>query len=226
MLKSHFSTGDVADALDRLSQAGRVVVVADLVVDTAKWEALLTKAGEIVDADHRAHPEHAGLPLTDLRKGLEAELPLDALFEPLLSGVCERGFLRTGTVIRRASHRAALPEALQGASAKLREALTARPLDPPSRKELTPDPVAQRALRFLIETGEVAEISTDVVMTAASVAQATELVRIFIAGHGPATVSELRQALGSSRRVVVPLLEHLDRRFVTLRQGDRRTVRR
>ena len=38
-------------------------------------------------------------------------------------------------------------------------------------------------------------------------------------------MSELRQALGSSRRVVVPLLEHLDRTFVTLRQGDKRTLR-
>jgi len=50
-------------------------------------------------------------------------------------------------------------------------------------------------------------------------------VRTFIGQHGPATVSELRQALGSSRRVVVPLLEHLDRTFVTLRKGDTRTVR-
>ena len=47
----------------------------------------------------------------------------------------------------------------------------------------------------------------------------------FIKEHGPATVSELRQSLGASRRVVVPLLEYLDRTFVTLRQGDRRTLR-
>ena len=62
-------------------------------------------------------------------------------------------------------------------------------------------------------------------MTAAAVAQAIALVQAFIRGHGPATVSELRQALGSSRRVIVPLLEHLDRTFVTLRQGDKRTLR-
>ena len=62
-------------------------------------------------------------------------------------------------------------------------------------------------------------------MTASSMAQATALIRTFIREHGPATVSELRQALGSSRRVIVPLLEHLDRTFVTLRQGDKRTLR-
>ena len=80
-------------------------------------------------------------------------------------------------------------------------------------------------MKFLIETGEVVEINAELVMSAASVAQATAQVRTFIAKHGPATVSELRQALGSSRRVVVPLLEYLDRTFVTLRQGDKRTLR-
>lgn len=140
--------------------------------------------------------------------------------------MCAQGFVRAGTVIRRESHRPALPEALQAAGAKLARALSAKPLDPPSRKELAQDPVSQRALRFLIETGEVVEINIDLVMTAASIARATELVRTFISEHGPATVSDLREALGSSRRVVVPLLEHLDRTFVTLRQGDKRTVRR
>ncbi len=57
-------------------------------------------------------------------------------------------------------------------------------------------------------------------------AQAIALVQTFIGTHGPATVSQLRQVLGSSRRVAVPLLEYLDRTFVTLRQGDKRRLRR
>jgi DNA-binding MarR family transcriptional regulator len=52
------------------------------------------------------------------------------------------------------------------------------------------------------------------------------LIRQFIREHGPATVSELRQTLGSSRRIMVPLLERLDRDGVTLRQDDKRALRR
>ena len=98
-------------------------------------------------------------------------------------------------------------------------------MEPPSRKELTPDAASQRALKFLIETGEVVEINAELVMSASSVAQAAALVRTFIGKHGPATVSDLRQALGSSRRIVVPLLEYLDRTFVTVRRGDTRALR-
>jgi selenocysteine-specific elongation factor len=46
----------------------------------------------------------------------------------------------------------------------------------------------------------------------------------FISKNGPATVSQLRQALGSSRRVMVPLLERLDRDGVTRRTGDKRIL--
>jgi selenocysteine-specific elongation factor len=50
------------------------------------------------------------------------------------------------------------------------------------------------------------------------------LVAEFISNNGPATVSELRQALGSSRRIMVPLLERLDRDGVTRRVGDKRML--
>jgi selenocysteine-specific elongation factor len=226
LLKSHFSDAEIVAAVDDLRRAGTVVCVDDVVVDTATWQALLRATAELIDAGHHAHPERMGVALTELHAALAVDLPQDELFTPLISEVCERGFQRAGAVIRRVSHRAVLPEPLQAAGAKVRETLSAKPLDPPSRSEVTSAPFAQQALRFLIETGEVAEISTDVVMMAASVAEAAQLVRLFIAEHGPATVSELRQVLASSRRVVVPLLEHLDRTFVTLRQGDRRTLRR
>ena len=40
----------------------------------------------------------------------------------------------------------------------------------------------------------------------------------------PFTTSDARQALGTTRRVVIPLLEHLDARGWTRRDGNTRTV--
>ena len=85
--------------------------------------------------------------------------------------------------------------------------------------------MGQQALRFLLECGEAVEINAEIVLTADAMRQAIGLVREFLNAKGPATVSELRQALGSSRRIVVPLLERLDRDGVTLRQGDKRSLR-
>ena len=229
LLKSNFSATDIDDAIARLAAAGALIRVGDVVCDAATWQATASKATEAIDAAHRAHPEHLGLPLADLRTVLEGDLPaavLGDLFDAVVARLCEGEFVRVGSVVRRAAHRPALPEPLQAAGAKLVRALAAKPFDPPSRKDLTPDAVSQRALRFLIETGEVVEINVELVMAAQGVAQASDVIQKFIRERGPATVSDLRQALGSSRRVVVPLLEYLDRTFVTLRQGDKRALRR
>jgi len=77
----------------------------------------------------------------------------------------------------------------------------------------------------LIKTGEIVEISAEVVLAAESLKRMTELIRQYIQDNGPATVSQLRQELACSRRVIVPLLERLDRDGVTLRNGDTRKLR-
>jgi selenocysteine-specific elongation factor len=39
-----------------------------------------------------------------------------------------------------------------------------------------------------------------------------------------ATASELRQALNTSRRVIIPLLEKMDTKGITRRDGDKRML--
>jgi len=225
LLKSRFSSAAISEAVSQLLAQGKVVVRGDCVFDFSKWQSLRRSAAGAIDEHHRVHPEQTGLPLTDLRAILKAELPVVELFDTFISDLCTRDFLRDGAVIRRATHQPALPTSLLSAGEKLRSALAAKPFDPPSRKELAPDPISQQALRFLIQTGEVVEINAEVVMARESVKRAVESIRQFLRERGPSTVSELRQSLGSSRRVVVPLLEHLDREGITLRQNDRRALR-
>jgi selenocysteine-specific elongation factor len=225
LLKSRFSGADISAATTRLAAAGSVVVAGDFIVDETRWQALHRRATEAIDARHRAHPEQSGLPLTDLRAALKDELPVADFFDAVIADLCTRDFVRAGTAIRRASHLPALPPQLQAAGAKIRAMLADKPLDPPSRKDLAPDTASQQALRFLIETGEVAEINAEIVMSTDSMKRASEMIRQFIRAKGPATTSDLRQMLGNSRRVAIPLLERLDRDGVTLRQGDKRALR-
>ena len=174
----------------------------------------------------QAHPEHAGVALMDLRNALATALTLNELFDPPLSGLCERGFLRPGAVIRRGSHRAALPEALRAAGAQLRETLSARPARSSVAKGFSPR--SNLAAGAAVPARDGRSRGNQHGRRDGGIVGRTGygLVRIFITENGPATVSELRQVLGSSRRVVVPLLEYFDRTFVTVRQGDRRAMRR
>ena len=224
-VKTRFSGDEIDRAREELVGTGALVATGDMLVDATTWSAATERAAHVIDEEHRAHPERSGVPLTDLRSVIAKEYPLDEMFDALVAHLCEHGFARSGPMIQRASHRATLPDPLRAAGEALRRALASQPFEPPSRKELTPDAAAQRALKFLIESGEVVEISAELVLSAAAAAQAIANVKAFLTKHGPSTVSELRQSLGSSRRVVVPFLEYLDRTFVTVRHGDKRALR-
>jgi selenocysteine-specific elongation factor len=139
--------------------------------------------------------------------------------------MCSHDFIRKESTISRRSHRPALPVKLQPLAAKIREELSKKPFDPPPRRELERDLEEQRTLRFLIESGEVIEISPDVVLLRENFEHMKNAVANFISKNGPATVSELRQALESSRRIMVPFLERLDRESFTRRVGDKRSLR-
>jgi len=225
LLKSNFSSLDISDSVSRLAADKKLVLAGHFAIDAAWWQSLRRKAADAINASHRAHPEQSGLSLSELRTNLEVGLPFAELFEFLVGDLCGSEFVRSGNTIRRVTHRRELLPPLQAAAAKLRTALAAKPFDPPSRKQLAPDSLSQQALRFLIDTGEAIEISAEIVLASDCLKQMTYLVSQYIRNNGAATVSQLRQELGCSRRVIVPLLEHLDRDGLTLRNGDTRRLR-
>lgn len=225
LTKSRFSSDEVKDAVAELAKSGEAVTSTEWIIDSSRWKDIRNRAEEAVDDEHRQRPQNTGLQITDLRRTLTKELPAPELFDVLVADLCRDGFVQAGTTIRRTSHKPALPPELLAAGSKLRTLLSSKPSEPPSRKELAPDKMSQQALRFLLQTGEAIELSAEVVLLADAFAQATTNIKQHIRENGPATVSELKQAVGASRRIVIPLLERLDRNGITRRDGDKRVLR-
>ena len=221
LIQSHFPPQAIAAAVKELVAEGQLVSAGnDLLLDAGIWQAHRERAVRAIDEFHAHHPERPGLPLAEVRTHFCA----DSLADAVIADLCRDGFHRTGTTIRRAAHRPSLPPRLQEAGHRLREQLATGGANPPSRTELAPDATAEQALRFLIINGEAVELAPGCVIGEAALHEAIGRIRAYITRHGPATVSELKTCLDSSRRVMVPLLEHLDRLGVTRRLGDRRTV--
>jgi selenocysteine-specific elongation factor len=221
--ESRFSADEISEALRDLEKNGGIVVCHDFAANCEFWRKLRAQAIGLIDTAHKESPERAGIDLGELRSALRIQEP--ELFESLVSDLCGDDFVRKGSVIARTSHRPTLPIHLQPVEKRIGKALTGKPFDPPSRKAIESDPQARQVVRFLIENGDVTELALDVLLLRESFERMKLQVAEFICKNGPATVSQLRQALGSSRRVIVPLLERLDRDGVTIRAGDKRRLR-
>ncbi|HLW34861.1 MAG TPA: selenocysteine-specific translation elongation factor [Chthoniobacterales bacterium] len=221
--RSRFSAAEIAAALQRLAQHGEIFLSENVAVKMLAWRELLERAANLIDAFHKNHPERRGLESSELRSELSSISP--AVFEELTHDLCQKGFVRAGSIMSRSSHRPALPRQLQSAAEKIRTALSSKPFDPPSRKELTQNSDQQQALKFLIEQGEIVEISEEIVLLRDGFDQMRTAVSKFISANGPATASQLREELKTSRRVIIPFLEYLDRLGITQRDGDLRKLR-
>jgi selenocysteine-specific elongation factor len=222
--KSPFSDGEISEALARLQCAGEIVLCSEIATDRKTWQQLRERATSLIDEVHKCNPERAGLDLNELRSTLRIQE--SNVFEALIADLCVKDFVRKGSAIARISHRPLLPADLEPVERSIRESLSHKPFDPLPRREIEPDRRAQHVLRFLIDSGQVIEVGPDAVLLRDNFEHMKARITEFISKHGPATVSELRQALESSRRIMVPLLERLDRDGVTRRVEDKRILGR
>jgi selenocysteine-specific elongation factor len=222
LAKSQFSTSEIADALSDLQRHNEIVIHEKIAANPTSWQALRDRATRLIGNALSKNPERVGYNLSDLRAALRDKSA--DVFEALLADLCSGDFARKESTITRRSHRPALSANLQPVAAKIHEALCEKPFDPPPRRALQWDLQAQRVLTFLIESEKVIEIASDAVLLRENFERMKNAVTEFISKNGPATVSELRQAVGSSRRIMVPFLERLDREGFTRRIGDKRTL--
>ena len=220
LAKSSFGADEIAQSVKSVN----VIERGELVVDAKWWTEVLRQAEAIIDAEHTAHPNHAGLALSELRQALARELPLPEIFDVLVFELCRSGFVRTGETIARATHRPSLPPQLQSDADRIRGVLAAKKFDPPSRTQLAPDAKSQQALRFLRDGGELVELSAEVILATAQFVKMREAIVTFLRKNKSGGASELRELLGTSRRVIIPLLERLDRDGITRRIGDKRVL--
>ena len=164
-----------------------------------------------VVADHRrAHPLEPGPPVDVVRRALDlpdAELLSAVVRSPLV--------LREGRVVEAA---AALPDPVQRAVDRVLAGLAADPFAAPEAPDLAAAGLGPRELAAAVRSGQLVRIAEGIVL-APGIERATP-ARGWPTIPQPFTLSQARQAWGTSRRVAVPLMEWLDARGVTARLPD------
>jgi selenocysteine-specific elongation factor len=222
--------GAVRDA-DVRALTGRTTV-SDAVRAGAWWvsETLHAAAADAIhdhlEGFHAANPLLEGEQLAAARTIVAARIGVETdpdLVDALLADLEQRGALaREGSTVRLASHRVTLTEHEEEVD-RLVETVAAGEPTPPTVADLVASGFGRDVIDAATRAGLLVRIAPDFVLTPGSVELAVAIVRA--AGPAGVTVSALREALGTSRRYAVPLLEHLDATGRTRRVGDVRVAR-
>lgn len=188
------------------------------------WLELIEISTSLISDYHKKNPDLPGLPLQDLRNALARPLKGHELFDEVIAALASEDIGQQREVLCAASHRTDIPPELAKEAETILSALQSGKLNPPTRKDLTPTPSSQRTLAFLVRTQQVLSLDNKTILHPTALDTACQLIRQHLEKNGRATASELRQVLNTSRRVCMPLLEHLDNIGLTQRKGDFREL--
>lgn len=188
----------------------REPVAGDWLADPAHWAELRERLVAAVEEHAAADPADPGLPADAARRALG--LPDRVLVEALAEGMPQRG----GRIYGRATA-PELPPAVRAAVEEVRRELAAAPFRAPDANRLAELGLTPKMLAAAAEAGALLRLGDGIVLLPGDDARAAAL----LAELGDAfTLSEARRVLGTTRRVAVPLLEHLDEAGYTVRLDD------
>jgi selenocysteine-specific elongation factor len=194
-------------------------VTGEWLADPGHWADLAGRLGEAVTAQLGQEPLGPGLPIEAARAALS--LPdrrlVEALVKPplrLRDGVVQ---ITTASGVRGTA--VELPASVTAAVQVLLADLAAAPFASPDADRLRHLGLDLRAIAAAERAGLLMRVSDQIVLAPGADALAGQV----LAGlPQPFTAAEARQALQTTRRVAIPLLEFLDRAGVTLRLPDDR----
>jgi selenocysteine-specific elongation factor len=178
-----------------------------------------------LEAHHEAHPLRGGMAAEDVRAALAGSDPAfadAALADAFVARMAADGtVVREATTIRLPSHH--VSTAGSADADRLVATVTESETAPPTIGELAAAGFDRELVDAVCREGRLVRISAELVMTPSMVDRAVDVIRE--AGGAGRTVSDVRGALGTSRKYAVPLLEYLDAKGRTRRVGDVRIAR-
>jgi selenocysteine-specific elongation factor len=217
-------TGLQAALIEKAAKAVAVNLAQSWFVDKTWLQNTLGKWKTQLGEFHRNFPLVPGLAKEEMRSREAPDAPA-ALFQAILAS--DKQIVVTGDVVHLATHKLALKQDEEDALAKIETAFERAGLSVPSLQEVIQssgvEPArARNLLQILFKNKKLIRIGDDLVFHHSALATLREL----LASHKGErfAVSAFKDWTGISRKYAIPLLEHLDRERVTLREGDSRLV--
>lgn len=223
--RSNLAESEVLERLADLAEAGDIVQLGEMgaqgdavVYSQRGWDIVRNQAQVVLQAYHTQYPLRRGAPPQELRSRLGVSQPVYLRAAVRLVG--EGIIVEDDGLVRIPDHSVELSDDQQARVSEYLAVLAGEPWAPPTDRPVDPE-----LLGYLQEKGDVVKVNETVVFTTDAYDDMVARIVSHIQENGSATVADVREIFGTSRKYVLPLLEYLDQQRVTRRMGDDRVLR-
>jgi selenocysteine-specific elongation factor len=195
------------------------------------WEAAAAAVLEAVERQHRDDPSAPGLPGQAARAAARAPAdparpgwPPPAGNEVVEALLADGRLVADGPTLRRPGHGVRLDPAQRALRARVEAALAEAGVGLLGDAALAELGADRKATALLVRLGVLVAVAPGGYLGRSTLEAAVATLRRSFPDGRPFAATEAKEALGTTRRTAIPLLEHLDRTGVTVRQGDLRRL--
>ena len=193
-----------------------------LVANRSNWERLSKETHDFVAQYHRLYPLRAGMQREELKSRLGLSIvAFNALIKQLIS---EGMLVGNGATLYLPDHQVVFDDGAQQSVNSLISWFHNDLYNTPSRKKAVAM-VGEEVLVALLERRTLVAVTDEVLFLTATYEEMEAQVQEKIAVSGSVTVAGVRDLFKTSRKYAIALLEHMDKKGITLRKGDERVLR-
>jgi selenocysteine-specific elongation factor len=210
---------------------GGVVRSRTLAWTREAWEAAGAAVLEAVEERHRDDPSASGLPAQAARAAASRPAdparpgwPASAGTEVVEALLADGRLVADGPTLRRPGHGVRLDPAQRALRARVEAALAEAGVGLLGDAALAELGADRRSTALLVRLGVLVAVAPGGYLGRSTLEAAVATLRRSFPDGRPFAATEAKEALGTTRRTAIPLLEHLDRTGVTVRQGDLRRL--
>ena len=223
--RTNLSQEEVTERVSQLTGEGHLVSLgefggdADAVVYSAQgWDILKSKVASALQLYHTQYPLRHGVPAQEIRSRLNLSQPV---YQRALARLVEEQIVvDERQSLRLPDHEITLTPKMEEEASAYLNSLQKDPYSPPSDQRVSPE-----LLGVLIDQGKVVRVTDGVIFDASAYREMTERIVQHLKDQGNITVAEARTMFNTSRKYILPLLEHMDQQQITRRTGDERVLR-
>ncbi|MCB7129252.1 MAG: selenocysteine-specific translation elongation factor [Candidatus Brocadiales bacterium] len=178
---------------------------------------------------HRANPMKRGAEDAALRTRLPKDMPGQLISRVLANLQKEGAITSSGQKFAITGHRVELSEPDKKTMKSIEDSFLKDKFAPPSLEKISPKNPSERdrfrsLLNILVEEGTLIEVKPGLYFHSKVIDELKKSLEKSIRERGSITVAEFRDLVGTSRKYMVPLLEHFDSIRLTKRVGDKRVL--
>ena len=216
---------EVSQRVSQLTKDGHIVTLGDFGTDSDAvvysaqgWDILKSKVASALQLYHTQYPLRQGVPAQEIRSRLDLSQPVYQ--RALVRLVDESIVVDERQSLRLPDHEITLTEKMEEEASAYLNSLQKDPYSPSTDAK-----VSQELLSVLIDQGKVVRVADGVIFAASAYKEMTDRIVEHLKAQGSITVADARTMFDSSRKYILPLMEHLDQQQITRRNGDERVLR-